>query len=96
VALLFFGAALVAVTGAPVWAQTAARQEPSDDEIRQQIIRQSIAAYPGRCPCPYNTMRNGRQCGNFSAYAKPGGHAPKCYAKDVTASDIAAHRARLR
>jgi hypothetical protein len=30
----------------------------SDAQIRQQMIAESIAAYPGRCPCPYNTASN--------------------------------------
>lgn len=91
-ALLLSGAALAAATGAPAWAQTASRQRVSDEEIRQQIIRQSIAAYPGSCACPYNVMRNGRRCGKNSAWSKPGGHAPKCYAEDVSATEVAAYR----
>jgi hypothetical protein len=57
---------------------------PSDDEIKQQIIAESIASYPGNCPCPYNLARNGSQCGGRSAYSRPGGYAPICYPDDVT------------
>ncbi len=56
----------------------------SDAEIRRALIRQSIAAYPGPCPCPYNVMRNGKPCGSASAYSKPGGRSPLCYERDVT------------
>ena len=49
----------------------------------QRAIRQSIAAYSGSCPCPYSVDRGGRRCGGRSAYSKPGGAAPLCYASDV-------------
>lgn len=45
----------------------------TDREIKQELISNSIARYPGRCPCPYNTDRAGRSCGSRSAYARPGG-----------------------
>jgi hypothetical protein len=35
--------------------------------------------YVGTCDCPYDLMRNGRRCGNRSAYSKPGGRNPQCY-----------------
>lgn len=54
------------------------------DQIKQQIIDVSIEEYPGNCPCPYNSMRNGRQCGGRSAWSKEGGYAPICYKKEVT------------
>ncbi len=54
----------------------------SDSEV-QRAIRQSIAAYSGSCPCPYSTDRAGRRCGARSAYSRPGGAAPLCYASDV-------------
>lgn len=37
------------------------------------------APYTGRCDCPYDLMRNGRRCGNNSAYVKPGGASPVCF-----------------
>ena len=58
-------------------------QSATDDKIKQIIIQQSIASYPGSCACPYSTMRNGRRCGRRSAYSKPGGYAPLCYKRDV-------------
>lgn len=72
---------------APAAAQT-------DAQIAQRLIRQSIAAYPGSCPCPYNTDRAGRRCGARSAYSRPGGAAPLCYARDVTPAMIRAARGR--
>ena len=55
----------------------------SVSEIRQILIKRSIAAYPGNCPCPYNVDRAGRRCGARSAYSKPGGKAPLCFPEDV-------------
>jgi hypothetical protein len=60
----------------------------SDAQIKQKIIKQSIAEYPGNCPCPYNYDRGGRRCGGRSAYSRPGGYAPKCYASDVSAAEV--------
>lgn len=56
----------------------------TDTQIRQQIIKESIAEYPGSCACPYTSDRAGRSCGRRSAYSKPGGYAPLCFEKDVT------------
>jgi hypothetical protein len=66
----------------------------SDAQIRQAIIEQSIANYSGNCPCPYNTMRNGRRCGGNSAHSRPGGRAPKCFPSDVSQAEVNAHRRR--
>jgi len=66
----------------------------SDAQIRQAIIRQSLARYPGTCPCPYNIDRAGRSCGRRSAYSRPGGYAPICYDSDVTPQMIATWRAQ--
>jgi hypothetical protein len=44
-----------------------AKSNLSDTEIVQQIIRDSIASYPGNCPCSYNAKRNGSSCGRRSA-----------------------------
>jgi hypothetical protein len=48
------------------------------------MIAESIAAYPGHCPCPYNTRRTGSHCGKRSAWSKAGGYAPLCYAQDIS------------
>jgi len=56
----------------------------TDAQVKQAIIQESLARYPGPCPCPYNIMRNGRRCDARSAYSKPGGYSPICYESDVT------------
>lgn len=61
----------------------------SDAQVKQRIIRESVATYPGPCACPYNTDRAGRSCGRRSAYSRPGGYAPLCYPADVTAAQVA-------
>ena len=66
----------------PVMAK--ASQPITDAQVRQQIIKESIASYPGNCPCPYNVARNGSRCGKRSAYSRPGGYSPICYEEDVT------------
>lgn len=65
----------------------------TDGQIKQTLIQQSIAAYPGSCPCPYNSARNGSSCGGRSAWSRGGGYSPSCFAKDVTAADVRAYRA---
>lgn len=67
-------------------------QAMTDAQVRQAIIRQSIASYSGSCPCPYSTTRNGSRCGGRSAYSRPGGAAPLCFASDVSAAQVAAYR----
>ena len=84
-------AALVVVTMSFA-AMPAAAQ--SDAQIRQRIVRESIASYSGACPCPYSVMRNGRSCGGRSAYSRPGGEAPLCYPGDVSAAQVRAARGR--
>jgi choline dehydrogenase-like flavoprotein len=64
----------------------------SDQQIAEQLIQQSISRYPGHCPCPYNSTANGRACGKRSAYSRPGGQAPLCYAEDVTPDMIKRYR----
>lgn len=85
-----FGAAAAFIA---VVAQPAAAQQ-SDAAVRKAIVRQSIAAYSGSCPCPYSTDRAGRSCGRRSAYSKPGGASPKCYPSDVSAAEVRAWRGR--
>lgn len=56
----------------------------SDAQIKQKVIEESIAQYPGPCACPFNHARNGSSCGKRSAWSKPGGYDPICYADEVT------------
>lgn len=81
---------LAAVAAAAILSSAAIAQ--TDAQVKQTIIRDSIAAYPGPCPCPYSVMRNGRSCGGRSAYSRPGGYAPICYPADVTRDQIEAWR----
>ena len=68
----------------------------TDAEIRQEIIKQSIASYKGSCPCPYCVDRAGRMCGRRSAYSRPGGASPICYEKDVTQKKVDDYRKRTK
>jgi len=79
-----------------IFAANAAETKPpgrlSNDQIKEEIIRRSIASYSGDCPCPYNTMKNGRRCGKNSAYKRPGERSPICYPSDVTDEMVAKYR----
>jgi hypothetical protein len=61
-----------------------ALQQLSETQIRQQIIQQSQAPYPGRCVCPYQTQdTNGRSCkGRHEVIRKQ--PQPICYPHQVT------------
>lgn len=69
-----------------------AKSNLSDDQVKQQMINQSIASYSGSCPCPYNTASNGSRCGRRSAYTKPAGYAPLCYDTDITSQMVKQYR----
>lgn len=64
----------------------------SDAQVKQRIIKASIADYPGNCACPFNSASNGSRCGGRSAWSRGGGYAPMCYANDVTKADVRAWR----
>ena len=66
----------------------------SDAQIKQAIIKQSIANYSGNCPCPYNSASNGSRCGGRSAWSRAGGESPKCFPADVSAAEVRAYRGR--
>lgn len=86
-------AALVAVCALGVCGSPAsAKARLSDAQIKQRIIRQSVAEYPGNCACPYNSASNGSSCGRRSAWSRGGGYAPMCYAGDVSAAQVRAYR----
>lgn len=86
------GAVMMVICGVAVSVPAAGQARASDDDIRQLMIEQSIAAYPGSCPCPYSAARNGSGCGARSAYSRPGGRSPLCYAKDITSEMVNAYR----
>jgi hypothetical protein len=65
--------------------------------IAALIVRESRAAYYATahpCACPDDQTRNGRSCGNMSAYVRPGGAHPLFYPSDVTAAMIESYRQR--
>jgi hypothetical protein len=68
------------------------KQQLTDAQIKQKLIQESIDEYPGNCPCPYNTARNGSSCGARSAYSREGGYAPLCYPKDITPQMVKEYR----
>ena len=90
--LIFGGRVAVAAALALASLATPAMARQSDAQIKKEIIRESIAAYSGSCPCPYNVTRNGSSCGGRSAYSRPGGESPKCYPGDISAAEVAARR----
>ncbi|MEQ5808951.1 YHYH domain-containing protein [Alteromonas sp. NFXS44] len=65
------------------------------DDIVKLIIADSIKGYSGNCPCPYSRASNGSRCGARSAYSKPGGYEPICYASDVTSDMKMKYRSRI-
>lgn len=75
----------------PVFAKEPVKQL-SDQQVKRKIIQESIASYPGNCPCPYNSARNGSRCGGRSAWSRPGGYSPICYESDVTQKMIQSWR----
>lgn len=56
----------------------------TDDQVRQLLIDESIAAYDGPCPCPDSIDAAGHRCGARSAYSRDGGASPLCSPGDVT------------
>ena len=76
--------------GVPAHGEEAAQAR--EQTVKRQIIEESIASYPGRCPCPYNVTRNGSACGGRSAWSRQGGYAPICYEREITADAV---RARI-
>lgn len=77
--------ALLLLICLPLAAQEKSTQSKlSDEQVKQEIIRESIESYPGNCPCPESRARNGSRCGKRSAWSKAGGYAPICYKNEVT------------
>lgn len=88
------GVAVALMLGAPLAMAGQAKPKMTTAQVKKAIIRQSIARYPGSCPCPYSVTRSGSRCGRRSAYSKPGGYSPKCYARDVSGRDVRIWRTR--
>jgi hypothetical protein len=90
--------------------QETQQEKKRDEEIRKEpkvalttaaivaaLIRESLTEYHSHapCACPYDHDRAGRSCGRRSAWSRPGGYSPLCYASDVTPNAIAAYRERV-
>jgi hypothetical protein len=86
--------ALLCLAALPAFAKEPAPL--TDAATRQAMIQESIASYPGRCPCPYNSAKNGSSCGGRSAYSRPGGYAPLCYPKDISEDMVRRYRDQHR
>jgi hypothetical protein len=86
------GSPFVLALGLLLTAPALAREPLSDAQVRQAIIQDSIARYQATghpCACPFNLMRNGRQCGRVTAYSRPGGASPLCFDRDVSDGMVA-------
>jgi len=79
-----------------LWPVLALASGGDEAALKQQIVRESIAAHAGSCPCPYNTDKAGRSCGKRSAWNRPNGARPLCYPDDVTPEMVRQHTARRR
>jgi hypothetical protein len=77
-----------------LWATAASAQSVADEEIRQMIIRDSLAGFGTRdCPCPYSYAWNGQQCADKSLYNQRTARRDiYCYPADVSYRDIAEYR----
>jgi hypothetical protein len=64
----------------------------SDEELRQQMIAESIAGYKGSCPCPYSVASDGSECGGRSAYSRTGGAEPLCHPSDISDAMLLSYR----
>lgn len=73
----------VVILSGPAASQTFNCQIPVPT-LKDRLIAESIARYPGNCPYPYNGDARGRNCGKRSAWNKPGGYSPLCFPEDVT------------
>jgi hypothetical protein len=71
----------------PVSTQTFNCQIPVPT-LKEQMIQESVAKYPGNCPCPYHRDAKGRRCGKRSAWDRAGGYAPLCFPEDVSADMV--------
>lgn len=67
-----------------------------DSAIIKILIDDSISSYPGNCPCPYNSAKNGSRCGKRSAYSRPNGYAPLCFKEDVSKEMVEQYRNRIK
>lgn len=60
-------------------------------DTKNYLITESIEGYKnkhGNCPCPYSPDAAGQECGDRSAYVRPGGIKPYCYTADISDFDM--------
>ncbi len=65
-----------------------------DEDIRRQIVADSLARFSGYCPCPYSYDR-GEQCAGKSVYSRRTDPYLYCYPADVHWRDVQAYRDRM-
>ncbi|MBS0541471.1 MAG: hypothetical protein JSR47_22085 [Proteobacteria bacterium] len=89
------GRLLVLIAAAALLPAPAAHaQRYSDDEIRNMIIRDSIAQFGSKdCPCPYSYAWNGQQCADKSLYNQRTRRQDLyCYPNDIPWRDVQEYR----
>ena len=64
----------------------------TQDDLRDLLLDNSVASYPGYCPCPYSRNVDGFECGVEAAYYKPGGFRIKCYPQNLKGQDYIFYR----
>jgi hypothetical protein len=71
---------------------------PTQIQIWNAIIAESVSTYPGLCPCPYSPNRAGHACGDRSVYSRVGRSSGslKCYPQDIADHEIARYRERAQ
>lgn len=77
-------------------APPALAQSSADARDRQTMIAESIRSHSGNCACPYQKDSAGRSCGQRSAYSRPRGESPLCYADQISDAMLANWRSRQR
>jgi hypothetical protein len=71
---------LPAAPSRPIKSKPSVSAQVSPRPVGHVPIRQ--AYFGAGCDCPYDLMKNGRLCGGRSAWSKPGGRSPTCFADD--------------
>ncbi len=64
----------------------------TDGQVRDLMIKASIASFKGACPCPYSFTAEGLRCGTQSAWSKKDGTGPACYRQDIGDPAVADYR----
>lgn len=77
-------AARVLAVAAMMFAPLSVAAADTLQDARKAMIAESLRSYSGSCPCPWNNDRAGRSCGKRSAWSRPGGASPLCYASDIS------------